>query len=653
MSSDFVNNTRSVPGGVRPGFTVWLTGLSGAGKTTLAEALTAALAAQGRRPEVLDGDVVRTHLSKGLGFSREDRDTNIRRIAFVSQLVTRQGGAVIVAAISPYRETRDAARALIGDFVEVYVACPLEELVRRDVKGLYAKALRGEIANFTGVSDPYEPPLRPEVTVHTDRESVAEGVAKVLACLQSRGYIDQVVRPPSGGSSHLAGAGGERGPAGAVPLSGSPNRHPAAHANGQARGSAGDGTPLPGPEGAALPTSAGAPGLWGHLGQPHGGRLTLRQAPAEEVAAWRARLERDALPRLSVSPREACDLELLGNGALSPLEGFLGPADYRAVVRDLRLAGGLLWPIPVVLGATESEAAGLREGQDVALISPHGVPLAVLHLREKYLAEPRSEALEVYRTTEDAHPGVAAVYARGPVLLGGRVTVLQAPARPASLRPYLLGPAQTRHEFATRGWRSVVAFQTRNPVHRAHEFLLKTALEGVDGLLLHPLVGETKSDDIPADVRLRCYEALLAEYFPAERVLLSALPAAMRYAGPREAIFHALMRKNYGCTHFIVGRDHAGVGDYYGTYDAQRIFEGFTEVELGIRPLFYEHTFYCTACAGMASAKTCPHGEEVHLTLSGTRVRELLRAGEPLPPEFTRPEVAAVLTGAARQPVMA
>jgi ATP sulfurylase/adenylyl-sulfate kinase len=610
----------------RPGFTIWLTGLSGAGKTTLADALAAALAARGRTPEVLDGDVVRTHLSKGLGFSREDRDTNIRRIAFVASLVTRQGGAVITAAISPYRETRDEARVLIGEsgsgrFVEVYVECPLEELVRRDVKGLYAKALRGEIANFTGVSDPYEPPLTPEVAVRTDLESVEQSVASVLAFLESEGLIDPAPAAPA--------APARRDGAVAVPS-------PA--------------------DGVAAPARMR---LLGDLGVPHGGRLLPRQAPAAAVAEWDARVAGGELPRLVVSAREACDLELLGNGAFSPLDGFVGAEDYQRVIHEGRLTanyGGVIWPVPIVLGARAEFAAGLEDGADIALVAPEefgGQVLGILHLRERFPADTRAEALEVYKTEEDAHPGVAAVYARGPVLLGGAVTVLRAPVRQDVFTPYLLGPAETRAAFAERGWQTIVAFQTRNPVHRAHEYLLKTALEGVDGLLLHPLVGETKSDDIPADIRLRCYEALLASYFPADRVLLSVLPAAMRYAGPREAILHALMRKNYGCTHFIVGRDHAGVGDYYGTYDSQRIFHNLSEGDLGIRPLFYEHTFFCTACGAVASAKTCPHDASARVSLSGTRVRELLRSGEALPPEFTRPEVAEVLRETVSDPVRA
>ena len=396
--------------------------------------------------------------------------------------------------------------------------------------------------------------------------------------------------------------------------------------------------------------------MFAELGRPHGGRLISRHASDEVAAEWRGRVRRGEIPSLGVGAREVCDLELIGNGGFSPLEGFLGQADYRSVVRDLRLASGLVWSVPVVLGASEEEAAQLREGGDVALVTEDGTALAVLHLREKYLLtreDVLEEARAVYRTEEEAHPGVRALYARGAVLLGGEVTVLQAPSRSPLFEPYRLGPAETRAAFAARGWRTVVAFQTRNPVHRAHEYLLKTAMEGVDGLLLHPLVGETKDDDIPADVRLACYEALLEGYFPKDRVLLGVLPAAMRYAGPREAIFHALMRKNHGCTHFIVGRDHAGVGNYYGTYDAQRIFEQFSEAELGIRPIFFEHSFYCAACGGTASSKTCPHGSEQHVTLSGTKVRALLAAGEALPVEFSRPEVAEILIAAERAKVLA
>ncbi len=378
---------------------------------------------------------------------------------------------------------------------------------------------------------------------------------------------------------------------------------------------------------------------------PHGGTLVNRWAPPTERHSWLAKVPK--LPKITLTRREISDFEMIAIGAFSPLEGFMGEKDFESVVGKMRLSNGLPWTIPVTLAVTAEEEKQYRSGEDVALVEEGGKALGILHLAEKYRPDKKREAEEVYKTTEEAHPGVKAVYEMGEIYLAGSVTALDRPSV-IEFAENRLDPAETRALFAEKGWSRIVAFQTRNPIHRAHEYLQKCALESCDGLLIHPLVGETKGDDIPADVRMECYKALIKDYYPEARVVLSVLPANMRYAGPREAIFHAIMRKNYGCTHFIVGRDHAGVGTYYGSYDAHYVFDEFSAEEIGITPLFYEHTFWCNKCEGMASTKTCPHSKENHVALSGTKVREMLSKGERPPAEFSRSEVADILIRAMR-----
>lgn len=566
------------------GFVVWFTGLSGAGKSTLGAMLAAELRTRGVHVEVLDGDEVRTHLSKGLGFSREDRDTNVRRIGFVAKLVARSGACAITGAISPFRAIRDEQRAQIERFVEVYCAASIDALADRDPKGLYRKALAGEIKGFTGIDDPYEPPASPEVTVCTDRESKEESLARIVARLEELGYV------------------------------------PAAKGNAKAV--------------RAKQTST-------LLARPHGGELVLRAAAPglRETLAERAR----SLPVIDLDAEAEVDVDLLATGALSPLKGFLGEKDFLRVAREMRLENGLPWPVPITLAVSEEAALLLRIGAEAALRARDGRIVAVIEVNDLYRPKVSLAGRALAGPLGDVDPDLARHEARGPVLVGGEVHVIE-PVRRAG--PPVYDPATTRAMLETRGFVTVAGIRTRALPRRAEEHLAKAALEVTGGLWIQAIEafeGERDPEAASLSTRLRCHEVLVERYFPVERVVLSAgLPA--RLGGGRQAVLDAIVCQNHGCSHAIlVGSTYAG-----GVSGAERAFRVYAPGELGVVPLCFEDAFHSTRTNSMATSRTAPGDTSTWITATEAEILAMLTRGEAPPPEVLRPEVAEVLAAGPR-----
>ena len=374
---------------------------------------------------------------------------------------------------------------------------------------------------------------------------------------------------------------------------------------------------------------------------PHGGELVNRLLSGEKRKFWVKKGEK--LPSITVDNYMLSDIEMIACGAMSPLEGFMCRDDYNHVVEHMRLTSGLPWPMPIVLGVSRDQADEFDVGAQIALKDDEGTVIAILHLQEKYLVNKKREIAKVYQTTDIAHPGVAyVVEKRGDVLLGGDIDIVNMPKH-KKFGEFRLTPFETRHMFEQRGWSKIVGFQTKNPIHRAHEYLLKCALEICDGLLIHPLLCDSDNNSLEDEVKMSCYSTLKKNYYPEDRVILSVFPGNTKYAGPREAVLHTIIRKNFGCTHFIVGRDHAEVGNYYKAYESQNVFKEFGPHELEITPLLFENAVYCKKCEDMVSQKTCPHSAKEHVSLNSSEVDKLLKKGERPPKEFMRPEIADIL----------